>query len=210
MLNKIKTIINKNINIKYIFLLTFIILGLLRIFASYYLNIDYLTIIIFLIAYIPWLMKFLKSFKMFGTEFVFIDEKKAKEFDDRSKELNNKRTKKIDNKQVEESIFSDELDNIDDEVMKLALIRINLEKELKIMCKNNNIDSFKLPIYVIIKKLREKKLLDNETCNLILDIVPVLNSAVHNEIKVSGYYNSLIWTIDAGTNIVNYLKKLNC
>ena len=200
----------KMIIFKYVFAITFFILGIIRLFWSNYFNIDYITIVIFVIAYIPWIAYYLKSIKIFGTEIEFYTEQKAKRIDEASINLNIKIDSKIKNDDIiHNKTINEEILGLEDDIMKLVHIRVNLEKELKIMCEKNRIKIEKLSLPFIAKKLREEKLLDNETCNLILDIIPMLNSAVHYDNRINNYSNSILYTIDAGINIVNYLRKIN-
>ena len=67
-------------------------------------------------------------------------------------------------------------------IEKMALIRYEIEKELKILCRINNLHASQRTIRQMIQDLRENKILDNVVSNLLLDILPILNKAIHNDI----------------------------
>ena len=67
-------------------------------------------------------------------------------------------------------------------IEKMALIRYEIEKELKILCRINNLHASQRTIRQMIQDLRENKILDNVVSNLLLDILPILNKAIHTDI----------------------------
>ena len=58
-------------------------------------------------------------------------------------------------------------------IEKMALIRYEIEKELKILCRINNLHASQRTIRQMIQDLRENKILDNVVSNLLLDILPI-------------------------------------
>ena len=85
---------------KIFFSFTFILLGILRIASNWFQKrIDTTVIALFLIAFIPWFVKYLKSLEAFGTKASFeIPEEKKKEVDKATETLEN--TAKRSNRQI--------------------------------------------------------------------------------------------------------------
>ena len=195
---------------KLFFSFTFILLGILRIASNWFQKrIDTTVIALFLIAFIPWFVKYLKSLEAFGIKASFeIPEEKKKEVDKATEKLENKakRSKrKIAVLENENDIIND-IYELSDETTRLVLIRYEIEKELKNLCNKNGIDSFKMNIRYLVNRLQEEKVISNDAANLILDILPILNSAVHpNTINIRP--EDFEWVNEKGIKLILYLKS---
>lgn len=206
---------------KYVFSGTFILIAVLMIFFdSFKERINNTIITLLIIAYIPWLTKYVKSLEAFGIKTELVSSDKKEEIEENSSKLNieekeivkkdmkinkNKPVGSKENPFIIESINS--IEQSKENIEKLVLIRYNIEKNLKVLCENNNIQSSKRNIRNIIKILRENKILENNACNLILDLLPMLNKAVHSDIS-NIREEDLQWVIDKGITILIYLEVI--
>ena len=130
---------------RYIISLSFVILALLMIFSNWFQErINSRVIALLIIAYTPWLSKYIKSFEGFGVKAELINEEQKKEIDAKVKEIKEikldkkkmvandveiDKTKPIGSKKnpfIIESLVA--IENIDDPVQKLVLIRYEMEK----------------------------------------------------------------------------------
>ena len=213
---------NKDDFFKFIFSGTFIVLAILTICFDWFKSrIDGTIIVLFIIAFLPWLAKYVKSLEVFGikTELVPLDKKEeieensSKLYTDEKEiiktEVKIDKTKPIGSKEnpiVIKSINS--IHESKDMIEKLVLIRYNIEKELKTICKNNNLPYSIQSIKHIIETLRKNKILKNNACNLILDLLPILNQAVHSDISNINE-DDLQWVIDKGITVLIYLEVIS-
>ena len=93
-------------------------------------------------------------------------------------------------------------------IEKMVLIRYEIEKEIKILCRVNNIQTYQQSVRNMIEKLRTNKIIDNIVANLILDIWPLLNKAVHSELKNLDF-KELDWIIEKGSALVMHLEIIS-
>lgn len=209
----------KNDKFKYIFSGTFIMIAVLMIcFDWFKTRIDGTIITLFVIAFLPWLAKYVKSLEAFGIKTELVSSDKKEEIEENSSKLNVEekeviktdvkidKTKPIgseENPFVIESINS--IHESKDIIEKLVLIRYGIEKELKILCKNNNLQYSKQSISNIVEILRRNNILKNNACNLILDLLPILNKAVHSDISNINE-EDLQWVMDKGIAILIHLE----
>lgn len=210
---------NKDNYFKFFFSGTFIILAILMICFDWFRErIDATVITLFVIAFLPWLAKYVKSLEAFGIKTELVSSDKKEEMEQNSSKLNVEekeviktdikidKTKPIgseENPFVVKSINS--IHESKDIVEKLVLIRYGIEKELKLLCKNNNLQYSRQSIRNIVDILRKNNILKNNACNLILDLLPILNKAVHSDISNINE-DDLQWVIDKGVAILIYLE----
>lgn len=90
-------------------------------------------------------------------------------------------------------------------IEKMALIRYEIEKELKILCRINNLHASQRTIRQMIQDLKENKILDNVVSNLLLDILPILNKAIHTDIDNTDFAD-LERIIEKGSALVMHLE----
>ena len=130
-------------------------------------RIDATVITLFVIAFLPWLAKYVKSLEAFGIKTELVSSDKKEEMEQNSSKLNVEekeviktdikidKTKPIgseENPFVIESINS--IHESKDIVEKLVLIRYGIEKELKLLCKNNNLQCSRQSIRNIVNIAR--------------------------------------------------------
>lgn len=207
---------------RYIISLSFVILALLMIFSNWFQErINSRVIALLIIAYTPWLSKYIKSFEGFGVKAELINEEQKKEIDAKVKEIKEikldkkkivandveiDKTKPIGSKKnpfIIESLVA--IENIDDPVQKLVLIRYEMEKKLRLICRINNINTRNLTIRRIVDVLKNNDILETEICDLIIDILPLLNNIMHSNMY---YLNKKDYDliIKAGKIIIKYLE----
>ena len=212
-------LMNKDNIFKFIFSGTFVCIAVLMIcFDWFRARIDVTVIALFVIAFLPWLAKYVKSLEAFGikTELISLDKKEEMEENISKLNVEEKEVIKSDIKidktkpigSEENPFIIESINSIyesKDIIEKLVLIRYGIEKGLKTLCRNNNLHYSKQSIRNIIDVLRRNKVLKNNTCNLILDLLPILNKAVHSDIS-NIYENDLQWVIDKGIAILIHLE----
>ena len=216
---------NKDNIFKVIFSSTFIILAILMICFDWFKSrIDGTVIALFVIAFLPWLAKYVKSLEAFGIKTELVDsrekEKINREMDNITKEVIDE-DKMIDKKikinkneplgSEKNPIIIESIESIsrtNDPVEKMMLIRYELEKKIKALCRINNIQTYNQSIRYIVEKLRKEKIIKNNVANLILDLLPMLNRAVHSEIY-NVNYKDLEWIINKGSDLITYLEIIS-
>lgn len=203
-MNKIK----KYLNFRNIFATTFTVLGVLKVLCDDISDrIDIIVIMLFVIAYLPWLSKYLKKLELYGLKVDF-------NIPDNDKSKMDKIAEKIDvtinnniNNNERNSYQVDDIYRLSDDNSRLVLIRYEIEKELKRLCMKNNIINYPRNIRGLCKTLSNEKIISNESANLILDLLPILNNAVHSN---NTNYNTpdFDWVSDMGVKMIIYLRSL--
>lgn len=216
---------NRNNIFKFIFSGTFILLALLMIFFDWFKSrIDVTVITLFVIAFLPWLVRYVKTFEGFGIKTELIADEKKEEIDKEIDKLSIKKSK--DDNILDKDFIIDKnapigseknpllIESIDaivktvNPIEKMVLIRYEIEKELKILCRINNLYTSQRSIRQMIKDLRENKILDRDVANLLFDILPILNKAVHADID-NVDYSDLEWIIEKGCALVMHLEIIS-
>lgn len=215
----------KNNVFKYVFSGIFLLIAVLMVFFDWFKNrIDSTIIILVLIAFIPWLVNYIKSLEAFGMKVDLLSPEKKDKIEEEMQNIPKEVIKeeniinnniKIDKSKPigseENPLLIESMDVIsktNNPIEKMVLIRYEIEKELKILCRINNIQTYQQTIRQMIKELRNNKILDNSVANLLLDILPILNKAVHSEIKNIDA-NDLEWIIDKGSKLVLHLEIIS-
>lgn len=197
---------------KILFSCFFIVLAILYI-VSEWLNdrIDTIFIALILIAILPWIAKYIKSLEAFGikTELVSLDKKETIEEElqtiNNNENMNSLQKSNNDSAKVYENTNS--IYEAVDTVEKLVLLRHEIEKSLIKICKKNCIEFKSKGIKHLTEILRNKKVLENNVANVILDLLPILNEAVHShidDIKVS----DADWIVETGISLIRYLDVI--
>ena len=212
---------NKNEIFKFIFSGVFIIIAVLMIFFDWFRNrIDSTIIILLIIGFIPWLVNYKRDYELKNKN---LDEKKDK-IDEEIEKISKNAIKE--EKIISSNTIIDKNQPIGSEknplliesmeliartsnpVEKMVLIRYEIEKEIKILCRVNNIQTYQQSIRKMIEELKKNKIIDNVVANLLLDIWPVLNKAVHSEIKNIDA-NDIDWVIEKGSALVMHLEIIS-
>lgn len=216
---------NKDNIFKFIFSGTFIGLAMLMIFSDWFKSrIDVTIISLFVIAFLPWLVRYVKSFEGFGIKTELVTEEKKEKIEKVMEQLSSSTSQEdnVVNKNIvidktkpigseENPLLIESIDSIAktiNPIEKMVLIRYEIEKELKILCRINNLHTSQRTIRQMIQDLRENKILDNVVSNLLLDILPILNKAVHADIDNTDFAD-LEWIIEKGSALVMHLEIIS-
>lgn len=206
-------------NFKILFSFVFIVLAILKILSNWFnARIDITIISLVLLAFLPWLSDYLRSIEAFGVKAEFVSESEKKKLDKEANKVieDNKNiinenksieiTKNVNNISDEKMI--DTINNIDAPLEKMVLIRHEIEKCLRDICNRTfgNKTYFK-NIRSMADELYENDIILLEVRNLIYDLIPILNKAVHADISIKEY-GDIKWVIDKGMLIVNYLNMV--
>ena len=165
------------------------------------LMIDSITLTLIVIAIIPWLAPLLKSIELpGGTKIELRDlekvEEKAKEVGLITKEPKQEKTKKY--------FFQDI--SYEDPQLALANLRIEIEKRLRKIAELKQISLNRKGFGELLRVLSENNLLSQEERSVLLDLVGLLNKAVHSEIG-SVDYRTVQWALDIGPEILKGLDE---
>ena len=187
-------------------------------------RIDSTVIILFLIAFTPWLARYIKSLEAFGVKLDLLSQEKINKIDEGFSKINEETLDKknivnddvnIDKKEPigskKNPILIESMEVIartNNPIEKMVLIRYEIEKEIKILCRVNNIQTYQQSVRNMVEKLRTNKIIDNTVANLILDIWPLLNKAVHSELKNLDF-KELDWIIEKGSALVMHLEIIS-
>lgn len=207
---------NKNKIFKIIFSSIFFALAFLYLtFDWFYNRVNSIFIALLLIGFFPWLTKYIKSLEAFGVKTELVSDDKKEEINDKindiaidtehiqegtDKQLNEKNNLIEDN-----SLFS--IYDTNDSIEKLVLLRVLIEKKLKSICKVNCIECKRFSMSRYVETLRTKGIIKHNVANVILDLLPILNAAVHADID-NYRISDIEWIIDTGISIVNHLNDI--
>lgn len=167
------------------------------------LNIDTSSIIVLVLAVIPWIYKNIKSLEISGLGKI--------EF------INEKQKKKIDKKAIDAGISNINLDDInkkynfynlryDNPKLALAGLRIEIESILNEIAKKNNLKIYNTGLGNITNILIKKELIDKNEKAIISDIIVILNKAVHSQLE-KYESESFDWVFDLGLKLLESLKS---
>lgn len=206
---------NKDTVFKIIFSATFVLLAILMVFIDWFKNrIDFTIISLIMIAYLPWVVKYVKSLEAFGVKADLVTEEKKEEINKNIEKIspnitninisNSNQNNVIDNTKLItfESISS--INENNDTIQKLVLLRYQIENILKKLCKKEKIEPYK-NIRDMSKKLYDKRVLKNYEVNLINDLLPVLNKAVHADLN---QLYEVDWVIRNGITLLAQLETI--
>lgn len=184
---------------KIIFSITFTILVIIYTFIPS-IKIDSTTIILVLMIFVPWIIKYLKSLELNGVGKVELITKEEKSLiDTKMEEIKFVNTNDIKNKYL----------NMEDPKLSLASLRIDIEKRLNKIAEKNNINKHHMGITKLANVLYEKTLIDNNEFMILKDITGILNKAVHS--KLENYdIQSYNYIIEIGGKLIGSLNnKIN-
>lgn len=210
---------------KYVFSAAFGILATLMILFDWFkTRIDGTIITIILIAFLPWLIKYVKSLEAFGMKIDLIPEEKKNKI---NKEIQEIKKDSINEKKIidpnsiidkkkpigseKNPILIESMESIartNNVLDKMVLIRYEIEKNIKILCRVNNIQTYERTIKEMVKNLKDSKIIKGNVADLLLEILPMLNKTVHSDInKIE--LDDLDWIIDKGSALVMHLEIIS-
>lgn len=179
---------DKSIYFKVIFSITFFGLFIFMICSDWAKeNINAVSISILILAFLPWIIKYIKSVEMFGVKAEIISEKKMQEVDKMIKPINIQEGESINNYYKKDSsnihcdIYESVL-NAQDSISKLVLGRYELEKIIRKLAEKYNLTT-SIPISKMCMELHEKNYISDNEYAIIREILPILNKAIHCQIE---------------------------
>ena len=163
---------------KLIFSLTFFVMVVIYTFFKN-IKIDTTTIVLVLMIFLPWIVKYLKSLELNGIG-------KIELISEEERQRLNEKVNKIENNnnsiEIEEKYL-----NFDDMKLSLAALRIDIEEKLQKIAQKNQLNANRYGI------MKLSSLLYDHRC-IIKEIIGILNKAVHS--RLDDYdlksYNSII------------------
>ncbi|MDQ0273527.1 hypothetical protein [Cytobacillus purgationiresistens] len=168
------------------------------------LNIDSISVMLIVLALVPWFIQYIKSLEINGlgkVELITEDQKQA-----------------IQKNADEAGIFTGTKENkissnytfynlrYEDPKLALAGLRIELEKTLIKLVEKNSLDGQRLGLNKMTNILSKNNIITSSESSLIYDISGILNRAVHSQL---GEYNSetFDWVFDVGVKLLDSLGK---
>lgn len=204
---------------KIIFSLIFVAIAVLKLFNVWFdARIDMTFLGLIIISLLPWMSGYFKSIEAFGVKAEFISDSKKEELDKeadkviKSNEIMINKSENIEITKnfnaISNSKVSDVLNYTNNPLEKMVLIRYEIEKALRQICdiKFGDRKNFK-SIKIITDELCRKNVIEKEVRNLILDLIPMLNKAVHSDLSIKEY-DDVLWVIDKGMLIIAYLNTV--
>lgn len=174
-------------------------------------NINGMVITLFIIAFLPWIIKYVKSVDAFGVKVELVSEQQKKKIDEIiepiSKEeidsiLNDNKYKK--EKEIYQCNAINSILNSDDEISKLVLGRYEIEKIIRKLSEKNNLDiSAKSTIY-LARELYKNKYISSNEYESIEELMPILNKAIHSNLNDVDQ-SQIDWIIQKVIRIIEYL-----
>jgi hypothetical protein len=162
------------------------------------LKVDSITIALFIIAIIPWLLPLFKSLELpGGWKIEFQDVQDAMEKADKAGLII-----APDGKKHSEPAFL-EIANLDTN-LGLAGLRIEIEKRLIKIAEINKIPNQRVSLGRLLRELINKGVLNENEYGALLDIITILNSAVHG---ASISQDTAKYTINYGISLLDALDK---
>lgn len=165
------------------------------------LTIDGVTIALIIIAIIPWLGSLFKSLEFpGGLKVEYHELQKAANKAKKAgllKPASNKKAKK--NPELSYQQISSEDPNL-----ALAGLRIEIERRLLKIAESHGLDVRKVGVGSIARSLKDADLLSGEEYSALLDIVVLLNSAVHGHTVDA---NGANWAFETGNQLLQALEE---
>jgi len=158
--------------------------------------IDGVTLVLIIIAFIPWLAPILKTLEVPGLKVEF------KDWEDFIKRTEQSEFISVTPHPEEKFIF-EKIANEDPNIA-LAGLRIEIEKRLQCIARKNGIDANKMSIRIILRSL-PPNIITQEQSSILNDLIGLLNNAVHaKEIDPA----AVNWAINIGPRILASLDQL--
>lgn len=170
---------------KIIFSLTFFVMTIIYTFFKN-IKIDNITIILVLMIFLPWIIKYLKSLELNGIgKIELISEEERQRLNEKVNKIeNNNNLIEIENKYL----------NFDDMKLSLAALRIDIEEKLQKIAEKNQLRANRYGIVKLSNLLYNKGCINDSEYMIIKDIIEILNKAVHSRLEDYDLksYNSII------------------
>ena len=161
-------------------------------------KIDAITITLVIVAIIPWLAPLFKSIELpGGLKFEFQELRQIEKSARRVGLIKTNQNTEVTKKDYSFLAIADQDSNL-----ALAGLRIEIEKRIKQIAKDSQIEPKRRGIIHLLRKLGEVNILNFEERAVIADMLVVLNKASHGETYDERVAN---WVIDIGPKILDSL-----
>lgn len=178
---------------KFVFSFVFFTIALLMIFSDWFSSrINNTIIVVILLGFLPWFIKYVSTLEAFGMKIDLISEEKKNRINKEIMEIEKQNNKNkindiVNNKELcsknnigndNNPILIESMETIartSDVIEKLILIKYELDKNIMILCRVNNIQTYQRTIIEMINDLSNKKIVDEKAINLLLEIIPELD-----------------------------------
>ena len=161
------------------------------------LAIDNVTLVLLILAAVPWLVPLFKSLEFpGGWKLEFQELARAKEKADQAGLLS-----KVE-EQAASTEYSFQIVADEDPNLALAGLRIEIEKKLMNLADAAGIKLRRRGVGALIRELTNNNLLTNEQNSVLADIVGILNSGAHGAVD---NYLAAKWALDIGPRLLNAL-----
>jgi hypothetical protein len=165
------------------------------------LTIDGITLVLILVAIVPWLLPLFKSVELPGGVKLEFQDLQAAERRAADAGLLDERPVVQPGHEYSFQIVADEDPNL-----ALAGLRIEIEKRLVKLADGANLGSSKLSIGRLLRVLGERGVLTSEQQSVLADMVGLLNSAAHGAVADQ---QSATWALSVGPRLLATLDKRN-
>ena len=168
------------------------------------LNIDSISVMLIVLALVPWFIQYIKSLEINGlgkVELITEDQKQAIQKNaDEAGILTDTKENEISNNYTFYNL------RYEDPKLALAGLRIELESTLIKLVEKNSLDGQRFGLNKMTNILSKNNIITSGESSLIYDISSVLNRAVHSQL---GEYNSetFDWVFDVGLKLLDSLGK---
>lgn len=168
------------------------------------LNIDSISVMLIVLALVPWFIQYIKSLEINGlgkVELITEDQKQAIQKNaDEAGILTGTKENEISNNYTFYNL------RYEDPKLALAGLRIELESTLIKLVEKNSLDGQRFGLNKMTNILSKNNIITSGESSLIYDISGVLNRAVHSQL---GEYNSetFDWVFDVGLKLLDSLGK---
>jgi hypothetical protein len=166
-----------------------------------HLTIDAITLVLILVAMVPWLLPLFKSVELPGGVKLEFQDLQAAERRAANAGL-------LDERPVVQPGYEYSFQIVADEDPNLALagLRIEIVRRLVKLAEGANLGSAKLSIGRLLRVLGERGILTNEQQTVLADMVGLLNSAAHGAVADQ---QSASWALSVGPRLLATLDKRN-
>ena len=163
------------------------------------LAVDGITLVLIIVAIIPWLAPLFKSLEFpGGWKIEFQDLQKAKNEAEKVGLLSSE-SSEGDISQYAFQVVAD-----DDPNLALAGLRIEIEKRLQTIARSNEIPVGRQGVGGLMRVLKKEGVLSQQEYNVLADMVGMLNSAVHG---ASVDKRAVSWAMDTGQRLLKSLDE---
>ena len=162
-------------------------------------TIDSITVAMVVVSIIPWLAPLMKSVELpGGAKIEFREFEKAQEKAEKVGLL----SKEVETRQIPDHTFLMVAE--EDPILALAGLRIEVEKRLRTIADRQGIPTQHKGVGQLLRLLSENNLLSNEERSVLMDMVDLLNGAVHGK-DVDD--RTAQWALDVGPRILKGLDE---